>query len=85
MRSHGSGNKGDQLKLDEDYSTLDIPGRIERRRQALTVSELADLIHISSKQIYELVTKSYIPSYRIAGSIRFDPKRVADWLRSQAA
>ena len=66
-------------------TALDLPTQIERRRKALTVSELADLIHISSKQIYELVAKSYIPSYRIAGSIRFDPKLVADWLRAQAS
>jgi excisionase family DNA binding protein len=68
-----------------DSTALDIPSQLERRRSALTVKELADAVNLSTKQIYELVAKSYIPSYRIAGSIRFDPKRVADWLRSQAA
>jgi excisionase family DNA binding protein len=66
-------------------TALDLPTLIERRRKALTVSELAELIHLSTKQIYELVGKGYIPSYRIGGSIRFDPKTTADWLRAQAA
>lgn len=67
-----------------DSAALDIPSQLERRRKALTVKELADAVNLSAKQIYELVRKSYIPSYRIAGSIRFDPKLVADWLRKQA-
>ena len=28
---------------------------------------------------------SFLPYYRIASSIRFDPKQTANWLRSQAA
>ena len=68
--------------MDDDFN-LDIPGRIERRRKALTVKEVAELIHLSGKQIYELVGRGHIPSYRIAGAIRFDPLRTANWLRSQ--
>jgi excisionase family DNA binding protein len=72
------------MKLDEDYS-LDIPCRIERRRKVLTVKELAAFVSLSTKQIYELVAKGHIPSYRIAGAIRFDPSHTATWLRSQSA
>jgi len=68
-----------------DIAALDLPAQLERRKKALTVSELAESLSLSSKQIYALVSKGYIPSYRIAGSIRFDPVRVANWLRSQAA
>jgi len=71
--------------MDSSIEALDLPTQIERRRKALTVSELADLIHLSTKQIYELAAKGYIPVYRIAGSLRFDPKLVADWLRKRAA
>ena len=70
--------------MESSIEALDLPTQIERRKKALTVSELADLVHLSTKQIYELVSKRSIPSYRIAGSIRFDPKLVADWLRRQA-
>jgi excisionase family DNA binding protein len=66
-------------------TAVDIPTQLERRRKALTVKELADAVNLSTKQIHELVALRYIPSYSIGGSIRFDPKRVADWPRSQAA
>jgi len=62
---------------------IDIPTRIERQRKAMTVKQLADLVQLSTKQIYELVGKGHIPSYRISGAIRFDPHHTAVWLRSQ--
>jgi hypothetical protein len=64
---------------------LDIPARLERRRKAMTLAEFADDLNLSPKTIYELVSKDYIPCYRIAGSIRFDPVRIAVWLHLQAA
>jgi excisionase family DNA binding protein len=69
--------------MQEENYTLDIPSRIERRRKALTVKEVAELVSLSTKQIYELVAGGHIPSYRIAGAIRFDPRRTAEWLRLQ--
>jgi excisionase family DNA binding protein len=65
--------------------SLDIPARLERRRKALTVAELADELNLSGKTIYEQVSKGHIPYYKIAGSIRFDPVRIAGWLRLQEA
>jgi excisionase family DNA binding protein len=65
--------------------SLDLPDQIAQHRKALTVAEIGDILGLSSKQIYALVAKGYIPSYRIAGSIRFDPKLTAEWLRSQTA
>ena len=64
---------------------LDIPARLERRRKALTVAELAEELNLSGKTIYEQVSKGHIPYYKIAGSIRFDPVRIAGWLRLQEA
>ena len=64
---------------------IDLPTRIERHKRALTVPELAEITSISDKQIYSLIKRRAIPYYRIASSIRFDPKNTADWLRSQTA
>jgi excisionase family DNA binding protein len=64
---------------------LDLPTRIEHYRRALTVPELAEMTAISDKQIYSLIKRGSLPYYRIASSIRFDPKTTADWLRSQTA
>jgi hypothetical protein len=68
-----------------ENNAVDLPTRIERWRRALTVAELADLVHLSAKQVYERTHKSQIPCYCIAGSIRFDPFLVADWLPKQVA
>jgi excisionase family DNA binding protein len=68
----------------DDFS-LDIPTRIERRRNAMSVSELAGLIGISKRQVYTLVKGGHIPSYRIAGTVRLDPASVAKWLRFNRA
>ena len=69
----------------DTLDSLDLAARIERRKEALTVQEMAAFVHLSHKQIYMLASKRFIPSYRIRGSIRFDPHRVAEWLRSQVA
>src|SRR5579884_845969 len=73
------------MKNAEADWTLDIPSRIERRGRALTVKELAELIHLSTKQIYALVQGGKVPFYRIDGAIRFDPHHIAEWLRARAA
>jgi excisionase family DNA binding protein len=63
----------------------DIATLIERRRNALTVPELAELLAISDKQVYSLIKRGSLPSYRIASSVRLDPAETADWLRSMRA
>jgi excisionase family DNA binding protein len=68
----------------DSLDSLDLAARIEHWTSAMTVAELAHLIQVSHKQVYSLVAKRRIPSFRISGSIRLDPKRTADWLRSQA-
>lgn len=70
---------------DEVDSTLDLPTRIGRRRCALTVPELAEALNLSRRQVYNFAKHHRLPSYRIAGSVRFDPVMVAKWLRDQAA
>lgn len=77
--------KPSQSVTAEYLTVADLPTQISQRRKALTVSDLSSIISLSTKKIYELVAKGAIPYYRIAGSIRFDPKLIADWLRSQAA
>ena len=65
--------------------TSDIPTRIERRRKALTVAELASLIGISDSKLYEFIKQGHLPSYRIGGAVRLDPASIAKWLRSNRA
>jgi excisionase family DNA binding protein len=64
---------------------LDIPDRLSQRKTAMTVSELAELMAVSDKQVYKLTGKLNLPHYRIRGCIRFDPTHIARWLREHAA
>jgi excisionase family DNA binding protein len=66
-------------------SHLDIATRIERWGRGLTVAELALLLPISEPQLYAMIERHEIPSYRIRGSICLDPVLTARWLRTQAA
>jgi excisionase family DNA binding protein len=51
----------------------------------LTAKELAALLAVSPKTIYGYVARNLIPHYRIAASVRFRARDIAEWLRSHAA
>lgn len=51
--------------------------------RALTVSELAKLLNMSRRTIYEHAASGRIPSLRIGSSVRFDPARIAGWVKEQ--
>jgi excisionase family DNA binding protein len=54
---------------------------IECSDRALVVPELAALLRISPGTVYRLARKHAIPSFRIGGSIRFDPLVLSRWMR----
>ena len=58
---------------------------LDKRATALTVSEVAEILSVSERQVYKLASEGVIPSFRIGSSIRFDPAQVAAWLRKKAA
>src|SRR6185437_11108457 len=63
----------------------DLPTRIARRRNALTVGELAELLNASANYVYDPASAGQIPHYRIRGCIRFDPGKIARWLLEKAS
>jgi excisionase family DNA binding protein len=65
------------------HSPMDLPTELEQHRKALTVGELAETLSLSCRQVYSLISRGHIPSYRIAGSVRIDPHAAANWLRAQ--
>ena len=62
----------------------DLPKRLENKSRALLVSEVAELLQVSERQIYKLASERRIPSLKIAGCIRFDGVVLASWLRRNA-
>ena len=73
-----SGNKFRSLPVAEARSIAD---QVESYRHALQASELAELLAISKVTIFKLAKAGRIPSFRVGTCVRFDPRKVADWLR----
>jgi excisionase family DNA binding protein len=54
---------------------------IEGGDRALLVPEVAVLLRITEGTVYRLARQHAIPSFRIGGSIRFDPLVLSRWMR----
>jgi excisionase family DNA binding protein len=52
--------------------------------RALTADEVAALFNIHPNTIYKQARCGDIPSFRIGSSVRFDPKKLAEWYRKQS-
>jgi excisionase family DNA binding protein len=73
-------------ELDDAVAQMpSIADVIENFDHMLTIEELAELIQFAPKTLYSKVKRGSIPVTRLGGSLRFDPKRTADWLRDQTA
>jgi excisionase family DNA binding protein len=56
---------------------------IESQKSALTVTEVAEMLHVSRRLIYQLVTIGEIPHFKVGSAVRFEPHRLAEWLRAK--
>lgn len=56
---------------------------LESREEALNVRQVAELLGVSDKHIYELAAQGKVPAFRVGRAVRFDPQDVADWLRKR--
>jgi excisionase family DNA binding protein len=50
---------------------------------ALKVAEIARLLGVTPQHIYRMAASGTIPSFRVLGSVRFDPDEVAAWLEGK--
>lgn len=58
---------------------------LKSRTGALKVAEVARLFGVTPQHIYKMAASGRIPSFRISGSVRFDPDEVASWLKEKQA
>jgi excisionase family DNA binding protein len=58
---------------------------LKSRTGALKVAEVARLFGVTPQHIYKMAASGSIPSFRISGSVRFDPDEVATWLTEKQA
>ena len=62
---------------------ISLPEKIEQIGRALTAQELAYMLNISKITLYKQAKAGRVPCFRIGTCVRFDPRAVAKWLRSQ--
>ena len=58
---------------------------LRSRTGALKVAEVAELFGVTPQHIYRMAAHGSIPSFRISGSVRFDPDEMAAWLKEKQA
>jgi len=63
--------------------TAGLVGCLNERRQALLVTDVAELLNVSERHVYKLVAAHLIPCFKVGGSIRFDPFAISAWLRQK--
>jgi excisionase family DNA binding protein len=57
--------------------------KLKSMNNALTVTELAGMLHMGKTAIYDMVRREAIPCIRFGYSVRFDPQEIADWLQQR--
>ncbi len=62
----------------------DVFERLARCDRLLTAKELAEILAISPKTLYNYVTRGMIPYFKIESNVRFRAREVADWLRQHS-
>jgi len=62
---------------------IPLPDHLETIDHGLTTTELAALLGVSRRSIFDMAKAGRIPSFRVGSSVRFDPHVVAKWLRGR--
>lgn len=60
---------------------MNLIEQLEARTVAMKVSELCELLGVDDKHVYRMAARGTLPSFRVGGSVRFDPQEIANWLR----
>jgi excisionase family DNA binding protein len=57
---------------------------LEQRTSALLAPEVAAILRITPGTVYRLARNHAIPSFRVGGSVLFNPQRLAQWISGGA-
>lgn len=61
-----------------------IGERLAEFERALTAEEVATLFGLNTNTIYTQARRGDIPCFRVGTSVRFDPKKLAEWYEEQS-
>lgn len=57
---------------------------LSKRTSALKVAEVAEMFGVTQQHVYKMAASGQLPSFRVAGAVRFDPEDLAQWLLKKA-
>jgi excisionase family DNA binding protein len=60
-----------------------IQQTLQAKGGLIKAGDVAELLGLHVKYVYELARKGAIPSYQIGGALRFDRGELATWLNSK--
>jgi predicted DNA-binding transcriptional regulator AlpA len=66
-------------KLKKQPKVVQLPTCL---RKLVSAEIIAESTGWSVKHVYRLAQQGLVPNYRIHGSVRFDPQKIADWLEA---
>jgi excisionase family DNA binding protein len=55
--------------------------QLEKETRVLRARDVAKLFQVTPQHVYKMAAAGSLPSFRLAGAIRFDPHELATWLR----
>ena len=64
---------------------MSIVEQLKSIDHALSVKELADLLHLGKTAIYDMVSRGAVPCIRLGYTVRFDPFEIALWLEARSS
>jgi excisionase family DNA binding protein len=56
---------------------------VASRKSAMTVAQVAEILSVSQRLIYQLVAAGEVPHIRIGAAVRFEPKTLSAWLNEK--
>src|SRR5262249_50876685 len=66
-----------------DNAGVSLEDMLAQRGTALTVKEVAEVLNVSERLIYQQVQIGEIPHFRIGAAVRFEPAALGKWLHGK--
>jgi excisionase family DNA binding protein len=60
---------------------MSLIAQLEKETRVLRARDMAKLFQVTPQHVYKMAASGRLPSFRLAGAIRFDPHELATWLR----
>jgi len=62
-------------------TNMSLITQLEKETRVLRARDVAKLFQVTPQHVYKMAAGGRLPSFRLAGAIRFDPHELANWLR----